>query len=409
MTNKTHLEKSNIDPRALGIVEALQSKQYTTYLVGGCVRDLLIGLVPKDFDIGTIATPQQIKKSVPNSYIIGKRFRLVLAKRGDDLFEIATFRKQVPEAEKNEDFPKEDNSFGTPQQDALRRDFTVNGLFYDPFKEELIDYCDGIKDIESRTIRMIGDPDKRLVEDSIRILRAIRLSHRTGFSLDPNLRAAIQRNVDSLKDSALPRRREEFLKILKLFDPTPAFLELYDLGVLKVIAPLLNEAFEDSKVRPQILRQLRNFQEWYVDMENPVELFSGLLYPYVRRLIWTDPYEAVTNKKIEAQTELTKIMKFELGMFNQEQEDFTKAFKLQQQLQNTEEFRRKGLKRQMAILRNSGFRLALHFAKLDGVMHDADWFFWYQKYESNWAETIPETPKKGQRRRRKKSRPRKKK
>lgn len=409
MAKQPQLEKSFIDPRALAIVEALQAKDYTTYLVGGCVRDLLIGLQPKDFDIGTIARPQQIKKTVPNSYIIGKRFRLVLAKRSDDFFEIATFRQEVPPDEKNEEFPQEDNTFGTPEQDANRRDFTVNGLFYDPFKEELIDYCNGLQDIENRSIKMIGDPDTRLVEDSIRILRAIRLSHRTGFKITTKLRAAIERNAPCLYDSALPRRREELLKILKLEDPSKPILELFDLGVLKIIAPLLNEGFENPDSRREILKILSSMHEMDIDRENPVELFSALLYPYVRQFIWKDPLKPITNKIIESEQKLSQIMKHELGMYNLEQEALTKAFKLQQHFQASEEFRRKGTKRQLAVMRNSGFRLGLIFAKLDNVIHDSDWLFWCQRYDTSWPETIQTSTTKKRPRGRSKNRKQRKK
>lgn len=407
MPDKNRLEKIYIDNRALAIVEALQSKRYTTYLVGGCVRDLLIGLSPKDYDIGTIATPQQVKRSVPNSYIIGKRFRLVLAKRGDDLYEIATFRREVTAEEKNDEFPQEDNTFGTAKQDALRRDFTVNGLFYDPSKDELIDHCGGWDDLKRKVIRMIGDPDVRLIEDPVRILRAIRLAHKIQFTLEPQLRSSMQKNAESLADSSLPRRREELLKFLMLDDPSKPFLECYDLGVLKVIAPILNKAFEDPESRKAMIQHLRSMHDAGFDRSNPVELFAGLIYPYIRYHTWKDPEQVITNKMIESEEELTQMLKMELGLYNLELETITKAFKIQHHLHITDEYRRKGIKRQLAVLKNSGFRIGLHYAKLDGILHDADWFFWCQKYESNWTETVqPNDARKRTRNRNRKRKPR---
>jgi len=243
-----YLHESWIQKDALDVVSRLKNKKHTCYLVGGCVRDLLIGINPKDFDIGTSATPQEIKRNVPFSYIIGKRFRLVLVRRGEHLFEVATFRKTVPpavnsrllediEGESSEDqqlkenseasrgeliqdveldVVTDDNVFGSPEEDAFRRDFTVNGLFYDPFEHKIVDYVDGMKDLEACEIKMIGDPETRFLEDSIRILRAIRLAHKIHFTMDQPLMKAIEVTAVSLSDAPLPRKREEILKFLKL-------------------------------------------------------------------------------------------------------------------------------------------------------------------------------------------------
>ena len=196
---KPHLHADWIDPDARSIVDRLQRAGHPTYLVGGCVRDLLAGIHPKDFDIATSAHPEQVRKLIRGSYIIGRRFQLVLVKRGDTQFEVATFRRMaLPEEINPNETSYSDNFFGTPQEDAQRRDFTINGLFYDPIKDELIDYVGGIKDIELGLIRMIGDPDIRLKEDPIRILRAIRLSHKLRFSIEQKLRESIERNSASI-------------------------------------------------------------------------------------------------------------------------------------------------------------------------------------------------------------------
>lgn len=257
---KPHLHASHIDPRAYDIVERLQRKGFTTYLVGGCVRDLLLGLYPKDFDIATSATPNEIKRAVPHAYIIGRRFKLVLAKRGMDQFEIATFRREATKEELNPvaeeaaetdepSFIFSDNFFGSPEPDALRRDFTINALFYDPITGELIDFAKGEADLKARIIRMIGDPDRRLIEDPIRSLRALRLSHKLGFSIEPELRSAIERHSPPVALAALPRRREEYLKILKLDHSSRVFFEMYDLGLIDVCWPSVKSMFESKKGR----------------------------------------------------------------------------------------------------------------------------------------------------------------
>src|SRR5262249_29235348 len=139
---------------------------FTTFLVGGCVRDLLLGKHPKDYDIATNARPQDVRRMIHNSFIIGKRFRLVLVKRGDVQYEVATFRRDLRPDENVEELPGgADNIFGTPEEDARRRDFTVNGLFYDPVQHKLFDYVEAAADLEHGVVRMIGDPDVRLAED----------------------------------------------------------------------------------------------------------------------------------------------------------------------------------------------------------------------------------------------------
>ncbi|MCB0414980.1 MAG: poly(A) polymerase, partial [Bdellovibrionales bacterium] len=227
-TSKPKLHFEFIENDALEIIKKLQQRDYVTYLVGGCVRDLLLGILPKDFDIATMALPSEVKKCVPQSYIIGKRFRLVLAKRKNTLYEIATFRKNSPSGEEEpsteeHENPDElaeistgkiigDNFFGSPEEDAFRRDFTINSLFYDPYDDQLHDFCNGLEDLNQRVIKMIGDPYVRLEEDPIRIMRGIRLAHKIEFDLEPKLREAMTKTAHTLKTAALPRKREEFIK-----------------------------------------------------------------------------------------------------------------------------------------------------------------------------------------------------
>ena len=236
--HKPTLHSDWIDPYAKDIVSKLKQAGFTSYLVGGCVRDLLAGIHPKDYDIATDAKPNDVRRIIRGAYVIGKRFRLVLVKRGDNQFEVATFRRTaLAEDLEAEDAPTGDNFFGTPEEDAQRRDFTVNALFYDPTNNDLVDFIDGVSDVENGLIKMIGDPNERLKEDPIRILRAVRLAHKLRFSLEPNLRGAILRNSSVLGKAVLPRKREEYLKILRLDDPFLALQELYDLNVLEYTLP----------------------------------------------------------------------------------------------------------------------------------------------------------------------------
>lgn len=395
---KPKLEKSWIDSHALDIVKKLQEQNYETYLVGGCVRDLLLGIAPKDFDIVTLAKPQEIRRSISQAYIIGKRFRLVLAKRGDLLLEIATFRSNDPQKEslapeleeevtelEVEDPPlfAGDNFYGTPEEDARRRDFTINGLYYDPFTEKVIDFVEGLKDLEGHRIRMIGEPQKRLEEDPIRILRGLRLAHKVKFQIEPELRAAIVKTAPTLSDTPLSRRREELLKFLRLADPSLVFLEAFDLGVFQYMAPVLHKIFSDTE-RAQIFTQyLRTANEKNFSKEEPLFLFGFLVHAYIRCFIEPDPLIPLSGKKLLQNKELQSLMKNDLGMFNLEIELVLRATKLQKTLQERAFYEEKGEKALLSVFKNEALPLALYFARKDFLISPEDWLFWYNGYNQS--------------------------
>lgn len=369
---KPKLNPEFIDIYAREIVQRLQSEGFKAYLVGGCVRDILTGIKPKDFDIATNAAPPQVKRKVPGSYIIGKRFRLVLVKRGVTQFEVATFRREASNEELIDgEVPFGDNFFGTEEEDSKRRDFTINAMFYDPIKEKLVDYCQGLDDIYNRMIRIIGDPDLRLCEDPIRILRALRLAHKLNFSIEPTLRLSMQKNAFMLAKSVLPRRREEFLKILRLNEPASAFHELHDLGILAVIAPTLSALLDDraqGEIFDDYLQQIRRFS---IDDANPMYLFSTLILAYSR---------AHGDISASQSPECAKLMRDELGMFKHEQASVTKALQLEESLTQIESFERRGMRRKLAFLKNEAFPLALHIAEVDYRLHPEQVHYWKDTY-----------------------------
>ena len=247
VTHSLPLNKQWIDSHAFKLVKALQDHNHTTYLVGGCVRDLLLGLPPKDFDIATSALPNQVNKIIRPSYIIGRRFQLVLVKRYGQQYEISTFRANTQEQENDDEVTgpiMDDNTFGDPEQDAKRRDFTINSFFYDPVKCELIDYTNGLSDIEQRVVRMIGDPHVRIQEDPLRMLRALRFAHKANFQIEESLRNAIFELADQLPLSVLPRRREEMLNFLRLPTANSLIWECHDLNLLQHLCPTLNHILE---------------------------------------------------------------------------------------------------------------------------------------------------------------------
>ncbi len=395
------LHRDWIHPEAFKITQNLQTAGFKTYLVGGCVRDLLSGIPPKDFDIATMAQPREVKKTLHNAFIIGRRFKLVLAKRGEDQFEITTFRREAREDEVLEDdHPEGDNIFGSPEEDAVRRDFTINGLFYDPVQDELVDYCNGLQDIESHTIRMIGDPDARLIEDPIRILRAIRLSHKLDFTLDPHLRKAIVKNAGEIKRSVLPRKREEILKILRLNNPSLAFLDLYDLGVLEHISPTLFELYQNPEALKDFNFYLRKIHSFVIDRENPMELYGYFSLAYYRSFINNDPETRLTAEDILKNDRLKLLLREELGMYNVEQTITAKALELQHRLQQTQKFDLKKPDQKKLFIQNDAFPLALMLSKADYSLSGDQILYWERALKEFYSRPAERQRRPPQRRRR---------
>ena len=243
------ISRKNIDPCALKVLYRLSQLGHTAYLVGGGVRDLLLGREPKDFDVGTSALPNEVKKAFRNCFLIGRRFRLAHVRFGDKVIETATFRQNSQTVgeiiEHAAEGPMEDNTFGTPETDAYRRDFTVNGLFYDIKDFSVIDWVGGMKDLKKGVIRAIGDPDVRFQEDPVRMMRAIKFSSRLGFRIERKTAAAMLRHHKCILTAALPRVCEEVFRLFPYGHSEEAFRQLYSYGLLGDLVPALG-AFIDA-------------------------------------------------------------------------------------------------------------------------------------------------------------------
>jgi poly(A) polymerase len=251
------LSRADVDPDALKVLYRLRQADHTAYLVGGSVRDLLLGRRPKDFDIGTSAHPYQVKKLFRNCWIIGRRFRLAHVKFGTKVIEVATFRRQVQPGEEivedgvpapethtsaasAEPAIHRDNTFGTPEEDAFRRDFTINALFYDISDFSVIDYVGGLDDLRAGVVRSIGDPQVRFIEDPVRMLRAVALSSRLGFTVDPPIVAAMRALRYEMAKSSPARMLEEYYKILRAGAAETTFRGLSAAGLLEPISAELH-------------------------------------------------------------------------------------------------------------------------------------------------------------------------
>jgi poly(A) polymerase len=314
------ISRRDVDPDALKVLYRLHEHHYIAYLVGGSVRDLLLGRRPKDFDIGTSAHPHQVKKLFRNCWIIGRRFRLAHVKFGTKTIEVATFRRQVaavavtpemdvatddalaaaietptrPHRRADEHLIHRDNTYGTPEEDAFRRDFTVNALFYDIGTFSIIDYVGGLDDLDARIIRCIGDPDVRFLEDPVRMLRAVVLAARLQFSIDQPVLDAIAMHRHEIARSAPARLLEEYYKILRSGHALEAFKQLRTTGLLKAITPELASGSDAVWQSIAALDAYRARFEAAPDTLTNALLAGTLLHPLgliARRRFSADPLE----------------------------------------------------------------------------------------------------------------------
>ena len=276
------LASEAISPSAAKVCAALREAGFSAYVVGGAVRDLLLGITPKDFDIATDARPEQIRPLFRRALIIGRRFRLVHVMLGGETVEVSTFRgADTTTAEKDEHGRVlRDNVFGTQEEDARRRDFTVNALYYDPASEEIVDLHGGLDDLKKRMLRVIGDPETRYREDPVRMLRGVRLAAKLGLTLEAQTREPI-RSLAPLMERVPPARLfDEMLKLLLSGHASACLRQLRDVGLHKGLLPLLDVILEQPLGERFVTLALAQTDE-RVLAERPVSpafLFAALLW-----------------------------------------------------------------------------------------------------------------------------------
>ena len=239
------ISRKNIDQDALRVLYRLDKLGYTAYLVGGGVRDLLLGRKPKDFDVGTSAKPNEVKHAFRNCFLIGRRFRLAHVRFGQKVIETATFRQNSQTVgeimEHATEGPFEDNTFGTPETDAYRRDFTVNGLFYNIRDFSVIDWVGGLEDLDRKLIRSIGDPMIRFREDPVRMMRAVKFASRLDFAIEKGTDRAIRKLHSMILSASEPRVCEEVFRLFPYGNSEAAFRMMWDYGLMGDLLPELSD------------------------------------------------------------------------------------------------------------------------------------------------------------------------
>ena len=279
------IDNKKINKFAISIIKDLQKNNFQAYLVGGCVRDLMCGLEPKDFDIATDATPEQVRKTFKASRIIGRRFKLVHVFNRSELIEVATFRSGE-DSSNNGNLVKDtsgkiirDNIWGDLEQDTYRRDFTINALYYCPVSQKIVGHKDGMKHIHEKSIVSIGDPVKRFSEDPVRSLRAIRFSNKLNFKVDKDIKEAIYEKGHLLSDISNARLFDEFCKIFLNGMAEKNFNKLSSFGLSKYL--ISTDSERSVFTRNLIVESLRNTDKRLMNSQSitPGFLIAALLWP----------------------------------------------------------------------------------------------------------------------------------
>ena len=280
--NSHGIRREHLSSAARRTCETLQEKGFKAYVVGGAVRDLLIGTEPKDFDIATNATPEQVRHAFRRARIIGRRFQIVHVMIGSETLEVTTFRGALAHDAKKDAHGRvlHDNEFGSQAEDAARRDFTVNALYYDPASETIVDYHHGVADLKQKTLRMIGEPRARYREDPVRMLRAVRLAAKLGLTIDPAAAKPIREMAVLLENVPPARLFDEMLKLLTSGHAVKCLTQLREAGLHHGLLPLLDVILEQPMGERFVMLALDNTDQ-RVRAGKPISpgfLFATLLW-----------------------------------------------------------------------------------------------------------------------------------
>ena len=413
---KHALSREALSPSASKVCSVLREAGFSAYVVGGAVRDLLLGIAPKDFDVATDARPEQVKPLFRRALIIGRRFRLVHVIMGADTVEVSTFRAASPDTASQDEKAHlqdehgrvlRDNVFGTQAEDARRRDFTVNALYFDPASEEVVDFHGGLADLKKRVLRVIGDPETRYREDPVRMLRAVRLAAKLGLTLDPATREPI-RSLAPLMERVPPARLfDEMLKLLLSGHASACLRQLRDVGLHKGLLPLLDVILEQPLGERFVTLALAQTDERVITGRpvSPAFLFAALL--------WHEVLAAWRTREARGERSIAALEHAMDEVLDTQAEKLAITRKLTATMREVwgmqPRFEARSGPRAYRLLEASRFRMAYDFLALRAASGEvaAELEAWWRAFQAADADTrkamlLPETgPRKRRRRRRK--------
>jgi poly(A) polymerase len=404
------LSRDAISPAAAKVCAVLRDAGFAGYVVGGAVRDLLLGIVPKDFDIATDARPEQVKPLFRRALIIGRRFRLVHVMLGPETVEVSTFRSADPETSDKDEHGRvlRDNVFGSQEDDARRRDFTVNALYYDPLSEEIVDFHGGLADLKKRVLRVIGDPAIRYREDPVRMLRGVRLGAKLGLTLDAATREPIADMAPLMERVPPARLFDEMLKLLLSGHASACLRQLREVGLHKGLLPLLDVILDQPLGERFVTLALAQTDE-RVKTERPVSpafLFAALLWHEV--LAAWKAHQSRGERPIPAleaaMDEVLDVQCEKLAITRKLTATMREVWSMQPR------FEQRSGQRAYRLIEAPRFRMAYDFLALRAASGEvpAELEAWWRAFqsadpESRQAMLLPDTgPRKRRRRRRKK-------
>lgn len=388
-----HIAPELVCGRAKDVIRRLQAAGYEAYLVGGCVRDLLLNRTPKDFDIATSARPEEIRRLFNSCRLIGRRFRLAHIYYGRDYLEVATFRAPHDDSEdggvvNNDGRIIHDNVYGTLEEDVWRRDLTINALFYNPSNGELLDFVDGLHDLRAGQIRLIGDPETRFREDPVRLLRAVRFAAKLGFGIEPKTRALIPELGLLLDGVSSARLFDEIIKLLHSGEGWNTFVLLSQYELLEFLLPVTFESLAEDKsgnFARMLKLSLQSTDQRIADGKSvmPAFLFAVLL--------WFDVNKSATAALLEGVPEIQALHQAATDALR-DQVDFTAVPRRYSNVTREiwalqSRFQYHDLRRANLLLGNQRFRAAFDFLCLraqagEPVAEDCAWWTQFQTAEA---------------------------
>ena len=401
------ITRDRISSGSRRVCETLQEQGHKAYVVGGAVRDLLIGAEPKDFDIATDATPEEVRRAFRRARIIGRRFQIVHVMMGHETIEVTTFRGTLGEDTKKDEHGRvlHDNVFGTQAEDAARRDFAANALYYDPVTEAVIDYHHGVGDLKQKTLRMIGEPRARYREDPVRMLRAVRLAAKLGLIIDPEARKPIREMAVLLENVPAARLFDEMLKLLTSGHSVECITQLRDEGLHHGLLPLLDVILDQPMGEKFVMLALASTDDRVLKGKgtSPGFLFATLLWHEV--LAHWDKMKAEGEAKIpalfQAMDHVLDVQAEKLAITRRIAGDIKDIWSLQPR------FESRAGKRPYGLLEQPRFRAGYDFLLLRAESGEidqelADWWTRFQHVdgEERAAMLVPEQAGERKRRRR---------